>query len=334
MSRSDTPADSEPNPAVRSCWVVTDGKIGMESQCLALAAALGIEPEVKRIETRIPWRWLPPSLWRDPLRAIAGTTLAPPWPELLIASGRQAVAPALAVRRASKGRSFVVQIQNPTVALSRFDLVVAPRHDRLEGENLIETLGGLNAVTDTTLAAAMERFGAALAHLPHPRIAVVLGGPSKVHRMDESIAADLGQRLAALAKAEGGALLVTSSRRTGEANEAAVAKAIQGVPSVFWTGYGDNPYFAYLALADAIVVTADSVNMVSEAAATGKPIFVAELPGGSAKFERFHQALAEAGITRPFTGRLEQWRYPPLRETERVAAEITQRLRKRAMQGP
>jgi mitochondrial fission protein ELM1 len=98
------------------------------------------------------------------------------------------------------------------------------------------------------------------------------------------------------------------------------------VPAVFWDGRGDNPYLGYLGLADALIVTVDSVTMISEAAATGKPVHVAELEGGSAKFRRFHAGMREGGITRPFAGRIEDWSYPPLDETGRVAAEVKRRL--------
>ena len=89
-----------------------------------------------------------------------------------------------------------------------------------------------------------------------------------------------------------------------------------------WDMTGDNPYFAYLAVADALLVTADSVSMVSEAAATGKPVHVIDLPGGDAKFARFHQAMREAGITRPFAGRIEDWRYTPPDDTKRAGAAL------------
>ncbi|MBT5646243.1 MAG: hypothetical protein HOJ41_00140, partial [Rhodospirillaceae bacterium] len=97
-------------------------------------------------------------------------------------------------------------------------------------------------------------------------------------------------------------------------------------PCWFWDGSGDNPYFGLLGLADAIVVTADSVSMVSEACATGKPVHVIELDGGSAKFARFHEALRRAGITRPFNGTLESWTYDAPDDTARVAAEIVHRI--------
>ena len=331
------PPDARPPD---TCWVVSDGGAGMEVQCLGLAEALGFEPRVKRIQVTKPWRWLPPRLIPNPLAAISPQgaprggpncdPLAPPWPELLIASGRQTVAPSMAIRRASGGRTFTVQIQNPVVDPAAFDVVVAPRHDRLTGDNVIETLGGLNRVTEARLNAAAARFGPAFAHLPRPLVAVALGGSNRVYRFTRAIARRLGEDLARLCRRDGAGLLVTASRRTDPGILAPLRAALKGCAAEIWDGQGDNPYLGYLGLADAFVVTGDSVNMVCEAATTGKPVHVVELAGGSAKFTRFHQALQQAGATRPFAGRLEHWSYQPLRDTETAAAEIRRRLTARA----
>ena len=102
--------------------------------------------------------------------------------------------------------------------------------------------------------------------------------------------------------------------------------ALKGVPHIVWDGSGDNPYFGFLALADAIVVTEDSVNMVTEAAGTGKPVYVQGLPGRSNRLARFHRLMRERGATRPFQGRLESWSYAPINDTEMVAAAVRQAL--------
>lgn len=310
------------------CWVVSDGKAGMEVQCRGLAEALGFDPVVKRIAVRRPWRWLPPLLIRNPLARIdpAADSLAPPWPDLLIASGRQTVALSIAIRRQSGGRTFTVQVQNPTVDPANFDVVVAPRHDRLSGPNVVVTTGSLNLVTESRLAAAVAQFGASYAHLPHPRVAVLIGGNSKVHSLTAAATQRLGGQLADLARHEGAGLMVTPSRRTGESNIAILRRALSGLSAEIWNGTGENPYYAFLAMADSIIVTGDSVNMVSEAATTGKPVFTVDLDGGSAKFRRFHETMRAEGITRPFAGTLTNWTYPPLRDTQRAAAEIQRRL--------
>ena len=115
---------------------------------------------------------------------------------------------------------------------------------------------------------------------------------------------------------------MTPSRRTGAAGLAVLRERFAGLPGRIWDGTGDNPYYAYLAVADAVLVTADSVSMVSEAAATGKPVHILPLPGGDAKFARFHEAMREAGITRPFAGDIENWTYVPPDDTARAGAAL------------
>ena len=321
--------------AVR-CWVVTDGKAGMESQCVGLAEALGLSPEIKRIAPRAPWRWLPPQLWPCPLRALGpqGDRLVPPWPDLLIATGRQTVAPAIAVRRAAAGQTFTVQIQDPTVDPSRFDLVVAPAHDGLAGENVVTTLGALHRVTKERLADAARQFRDRYAALPRPLVAVLIGGNNRQYRLSDGAATRLADGLVRLARDSGAGIAVTPSRRTGPHALALIAERLRELaPGSWdiWDGSGDNPYFAMLALADAIVVTGDSVNMVSEACAAARPVYVFDLDGGSAKFDRFHAGLRDRGMTRRFDGRLERWQAQPPDDMVRVVAEIRRRMNQRKM---
>jgi len=310
-----------------TCWVVTDGKAGMEIQCLGLAEALGLTPEVKRVSVGKPWRWLPAALIKDSLKTLGpkGDRLTPPWPDLWIASGRQTVPLTRDMRRLSGGRSFTVQIQNPAVDPALIDLIVTPEHDRLRAANVLTTLGALGRVTPERLAAAAAHFAPRYAHLPEKRVAVLIGGNNKAYRLDTRTMTRLTEHLAALAHA-GWGLMITPSRRTGARNEEILRRGLAGLPADIWDGRGENPYFGILGLADHVVVTGDSVNMVSEAACTGKPVHVVHLRGHAPKFDRFHEALVAGGITRPFSGTLEEWRYAPLDETRRVAAEIRRRL--------
>lgn len=311
-----------------TCWAVTDGSAGMENQCIGIAEAMGADLTVKRIRLRSPWRQLTPFLRMGTRWAAdaGGDPVAPPWPDLLIGCGRQSTAVSFAVRRRSRGRTFTVHIQDPQVSPSRFDLVVVPRHDRLRGPNVLVTRGSLHRVTPERLADAAGRIGPRLEGLPSPRVAVLIGGSNAVYQLTPIIMGDVADRLAELAGSGGAGLMVTASRRTGADNEAILRARLSGTSAEVWDGTGENPYFAYLALADHIVVTCDSVNMVSEACSTGKPVHVIELEGGSPKFRGFLDGLYADGIARPFTGTLESWSYPPLRETEEVAAEIRRRM--------
>lgn len=300
----------------------------MINQCRGLAEVLGLDPISKVIRQGMPWRWLPPAITPASLSVLSASSekLTPPWPDLLIASGRKSVAPARAIRKASKGRTFCVQIQSPGVSSMAFDLVVAPAHDGLTGENVISTTGALHGLTPGVLETARAAFADRISHLRRPLLAVLLGGDNAVYRMTESFSQTLGEQLAALAQRGGWGLAVTPSRRTPDHARRAISAALAGTDAEIWDESGENPYLGYLAHADAIVVTGDSVNMVSEATATGKPVYVAHLEGGSEKFRRFHENMEARGVTRPFDGEIADWDYEPLDDTAMVAAEIQRRI--------
>jgi hypothetical protein len=318
------PASREAAPTV---WVLHDGKPGMASQALGLAEATGWPFGELKLTVGRPWRWLPPALWVAPFAAVraAGAPLAPPWPDLVIGCGRNTVRPALAIRRASAGRTLAAQVQDPRRGRSEFDLLFVPAHDRLRGPHVVPTMGAVHRVTPARLATERQRFPA-LETLPRPIVAVLIGGSNRAYRLDLAGLAAVADRIAAILQRSGGAALVTPSRRTGTAGLALLRERLGGLPGAIWDGAGDNPYYAYLAVADAILVTADSVSMVSEAAATGKPVHIVELAGGDAKFARFHAALRQAGITRPFAGEIECWSYVPPDDTARAGALLREAL--------
>jgi mitochondrial fission protein ELM1 len=308
---------------------LTDGKQGMANQCIGLAEAMGLAPVIKKISMRSPWRQLSPSIlrWGKGAALKPGSDpIAPPWPDVLIATGRHSVLTSLWIGEQSPA-TFRIQIQNPVLPPQRFGFVITPRHDRLKGENVLSVRGAMHRVTDDTIAEGAKRWAPQFAHLPHPLVAVLIGGANGAYRMEPEDATRLGRQLADLSRKHGVGLLITPSRRTGAANEAALRQALNGIPAYIWDGEGDNPYFGLLGLADIIIATPDSINMVSEAASTGKPVMIAPLPGGSRKFNAFHQEMITAGITRSFEGQLEHWEYPPLKDTQAAAAQSLERIR-------
>ena len=311
-------------------WIVTDGSVGMEAQGIAVAEAVGLPFTLKRVRAKGPMRILPAPLQLlvPPKAMLAATAsndaLEPPWPRLIISIGRRSVPMAIAIKRLSG--AYALHIQNPKVPARLFDLVAAPAHDNFEGPNVITTFGAVHGVTPDRLAEAGAKFAPRVAELPHPRIAVVLGGESQAFSFPPEIAAGFGAKLAKLALDTGGSLLITPSRRTRPDTIEVLGRTIKGAPHFLWDGTGDNPYFAFLSLADAIVVTEDSVNMVTEAAGTGKPVYIQALPGRSTRLSRFHQLMRERGATRPFEGSLESWSYAPVNDTEVVASRIREAL--------
>ncbi len=313
-------------PGRRRALALSDGAAGNENQALALAAALAGQVEALRLAPRAPWRWAAPH--RLPgasgaLGAAFAERLRAPWPDLAIGCGRQAALASRLVREASGGACRSVQILDPRIDTRHFDLVVAPEHDRLHGTNVITTRGALNAIDDAWLERARARF-AALQALPAPRLALLIGGPTRALALDPDYWTALVAALKAHLARDGGSVLATSSRRTPAWLREAMRRDLAALPGRQWHGPedGDNPYSGFLAWADAIVVTPDSVNMLSEAAATRVPVFTfaPQPPGG--KVGRFARMLRESGRTRALGEDFGTARIEPLRETERVAAAI------------
>jgi mitochondrial fission protein ELM1 len=302
----------------------------MEAQGIAVAEAVGLPYTLKRVRVSGAMRLLPARLqiYLPPARLLRSVTsnepLAAPWPRLVISIGRRSVPIALAIKRMAG--AFGLHIQNPRIPACHFDLIAAPVHDGFTGSNVINTFGAVHSITPARLEEGAKTFADAIEPLPRPRVAVLLGGESQAFSFPPEDAGAFGASLATLARESGGSLLVTPSRRTLPGSVQALAAAIAGVPQFFWDGCGPNPYHAFLALADVIVVTEDSVNMVTEAAGTGKPVYVQRLKGNSQRLGRFHELMHERGATRPFEGKLETWSYPPINDTELVASAIRKAL--------
>src|SRR6185369_1925076 len=212
-----------------SCWVVTEGYIGLENQALGVAEGLGLAPILKTVAARQPWRSLPPRLWVDRVgfRALAGE-LAPPWPDVVVSCGGQAALAAYLIRRDSGGRTFTIHVQKPALPAREFDVLVVPKHDGLTGPNVIVTEGAVHRVTRAKLAEAAERFAARYAHLPNPRVAVLIGGSNNRYRLTAERMRVLAGQFAALAKG-GAGLMVTPSRRTEPEAARILAEALAGL---------------------------------------------------------------------------------------------------------
>lgn len=316
----------------RTAWVITDGKAGMEVQVTGVAQALETDYEIKRVQPRGVWRLLAPFGPIDPRERFGrkGSQFAPPWPAIALATGRLSIPALRAVRKASP-ETYTVIIQDPRTGADSADLVAVPAHDALSGGNVIHTLTAPHRFSPSRLAKLRRRRPRDIASLPAPRVAVVLGGPNSIYAFTGEDSARLGGALATLAKL-GVSFLITSSRRTPADALEAVLEATSNSRRIVWNGTGDNPYESWLAHADMFVVTADSINMTSEACASGKPVYVFEPHGGSAKFSRFHESLRRYGATKPLPqtfSKLENWSYAPLDSASEIAAEIEQRWREK-----
>ncbi|MBA1158409.1 mitochondrial fission ELM1 family protein [Microvirga mediterraneensis] len=310
-------------------WVLTDGKAGDELQALSVAEALGLTPEIRRVTPRPPFSWLMPRGPIDPRErpGAPGSPVAPPYPDLLVASGRRAVAYLRFVKKASGGQTYTVFLKDPRTGPDTADFIWSPEYDRLRGPNVLNTLTPPHRISAGKLEAARARPDPRLASLPRPRVSVLAGGNSRHHRFTDEDVARFLRHLTEVAET-GAGLMVTASRRTPDALREALADLTARHGGFFWDGTGTNPYVDPLAQADAIVATADSFNMIGEAAVTGRPILVFEPSGGHPKLDVYMRALKAHGVVHPFAGRLEGQPYEPLNSTPKVAKAIAEGFRR------
>jgi mitochondrial fission protein ELM1 len=301
-------------------WVLADPRAGTAAQALGIAERLG-----QPFRT-VPLAWGP--LARLPLRwaTLAGLTpgarrgLRPPFPDLVLSAGRRAAPVALWL--AGQG-ARTVHCMRPGFAERRFDLLVAGHHDSPpDAPNTLAVLGATHRFSPARIDAARAEWGV-FGEFPAPRVALLLGGPPRAEGMDPAAAAAIAATVAGFA----GSVLATGSRRTGRAAEAAVAQALQPLPHRLhrWGDGGANPYAGLLAWADAVVVTGDSVSMISEALATRAPVFLADPGGLGDRHRRLHESLFAAGQARPLSAAPAPFERAPLDETGRVAFEIAER---------
>ncbi|MXN63422.1 nucleoside-diphosphate sugar epimerase [Stappia sp. GBMRC 2046] len=325
MNRKDNKTE-QPDAAsagIASVWVLSDGKAGDEAQCIGVAEELGAPFEVRRVSPRKPYSWIMPRGPIDPREGAdrPGSPLAPPFPDIVIASGRRTVAYLRHIRKASGGRTFTVFLKDPRTGTRAADFIWVAKHDELRGPNVMVTVTGPHRISKTKLDNARKAPLADIAALPSPRVAVLAGGDSRHHRFSPD---DIQRFIAGLKTwADNDAsLMITSSRRTSEALAEGLRALAAGGHHLFFDGKGENPLIQYLANADAIVVTADSTNMIGEAAATGRPVHVFHPGGGHAKINRFLSEMSAIGVVHPFPGALKTTTYEPVNSTSRIAQAI------------
>ncbi len=300
----------------------------MEIQCRALAEAMALDYSIRTIRPSRLLRLLPicgriPGL---PPGATGSDRLNPPYPAIVITCGRRHAGASIAIRRASGRRIFTVHIQDPRIAPGMFDVLVVPEHDRVRGPNVITTVGSLHRISEDSLAREAARFANHIAILPRPRVTVNIGGGTRQHKVTTSEAERLAGTLAELRERHGCSLLITTSRRTDPALQAALAQLDRPADTILWGGNGANPYLGFLGLADAIVVTSESINMVSEACATGKPVYLLSLGVTTRRRAAFVDTVITRGLAHPFDGTLDARGGPPLRDMAKVARQVYDRF--------
>jgi len=302
-----------------SIWVLADPRAGTAAQALGIAERLGKPFRTVALDwgplAKLPLPW--PSL--AGLTPAARAAFTPPWPALSISAGRRAAPVARWLGR--RGAHTVHGMRAwPAGGL---DLMVIGQHDSPpEAPHVLPILGAAHRIAPAALAAARVEW-AAFGALPEPRVGLLLGGPIRGEGLDPAVAAALGTRIAGFA----GSVLATASRRTGDAATEALGQALAGVPHRLrrWGDRGPNPLLGIMAWANLLVVSGDSVSMISESLVTDVPLFIAPLGDEGPRHRALHRSLYEAGQARPLSAAPAPYVRVPLDETARVAAAIRAR---------
>jgi mitochondrial fission protein ELM1 len=303
-----------------TAWAVTTGEAGMRTQARGLAMAVAD----RVIEKTAPKGW--PRRWFD-----AGTTDAfePPWPDVLITCGRRSARFGIALRKRMPANVVTVHIQDPRARATAFDFIVAMEHDRIpDGGNVFKVATALHDLTPASLAEAADAWRDRLAAYGRPLAGVMIGGSTARQAFTPNHAGRLISDLKRLRAAEI-SLAIIPSRRTPDAVNQMLRQAFVADPQVFvWDLTGDNPYRAVLAVADRLVVTSDSVSMISEALSTSSPVEIFDF--GTVHYGRFLQRVTERGWARRFEGdAAPPPPRPPVNATRDAAAAVTALLQAR-----
>lgn len=278
-----------------NCWVIHDGAAGNRRQAHALAEALGWAIDEKKIHSRGPANWLAPrSLpWmKHPFGRDFTAAMQHP-PDYVIGCGRQA---ALATKLLKQAGSFAIQILNPRLDTRHWDVVIAPAHDAVRGANVIHSVGSLHDVSANALS--KWRLHSPLPeNLDAPRTAVIIGGTSRMALFNEGLIEVMLSRLEYDLAQHGGSLIICGSRRTPKLIAEKIRRryADSNFPIWFDDSDGENLYRLSLAHADRIVLTPDSVNMISEACATDLPVFIAQPQRARGRMRVFLNQLEKTG---------------------------------------
>ncbi len=295
-------------------WLIDAYRAGERGQVRALVEALGWPCETKVLHYR-SHVFLPHVLGQSTLRGISAESaakLSPPWPDLVISCGVRNEPVCRWIREQSGGRTRYVHVGRPWAALNSFDLVITTPQYRVPSRpNVLNNILTLHGVTSQRLDQARLEWESTFAALPRPRLAVIVGGDSGPFSLGQQAASRLGRETSQLARAQGGSLLVTTSSRTSVAAVAALQSSITG-PNYFhhWqSGDSANPYMGILAWADRLIVTGDSIAMLSEACATGKPVRMFDLGGMRDPLDESHRDFRLGGTLYAFMLR---WLWSPL----------------------
>ena len=304
--------------------LLTEGMHGMISQVEGLAKALDIEFTHHKVELNSFWKLIPPIL--TPISNFVFKKINVEDFDIIISCGRKSVIPSIYLKKNSKKKVFNIHVQNPKVSLSNFDFVIVPEHDNLKGKNVITSKGAIHYLTPNEIKNnhnyLVDKLDKAKDYL-----LLILGGPNKYYDYNDQNLINIFNIIKKIMNTNNLQSIVIPSMRTPK-NTIKLADELLGKENLVITNIDKKAYLSGLSLAKYIVVTCDSTSMISEAAITGKPLYIADIPAkkNDERFKMFRELFSKLNITKNLNEKLEIWNYKSLNETARIAEEIKKQI--------
>ena len=304
--------------------LLTEGMHGMISQVEGLAKALDIEFTHHKVELNSFWKLIPPIL--TPISNFVFKKINVDDFDIIISCGRKSVIPSIYFKKISKKKVFNIHVQNPKVSLSNFDFVIVPEHDNFKGKNVITSKGAIHYLTPNEIKNnhnyLVDKLDKAKDYL-----LLILGGPNKYYDYNDQNLINIFNIIKKIMNTNNLQSIVIPSMRTPK-KTIKLADELLGKENLVITNIDKKAYLSGLSLAKYIVVTCDSTSMISEAAITGKPIYIADIPAkkNDQRFKMFRELFTQLNITKNLNEKLEIWTYKSLNETTRIAEEIKKQI--------
>ena len=306
--------------------LLTEGMHGMISQVEGLAKSLNLDFVHEKAELKSFWKLLPPKL--TPVSSNVYKEIESSDFDIIISCGRKSVIPSIHLKKNSNKKVINIHIQNPKVSFKNFDFIVAPEHDGITGENVINTKGAIHYLSEQEILANKDYLGSFIKKDQRKIIALIIGGPTKYYDYSIENIEKIFTNLKRLLEINNSQLVVIPSMRTPK-NIINYATEFFGENHTVIKDVDKKAYLSALAVSEYIVVTCDSSSMISEAALTGKPIYIANIKPkrNDKRFQKFRNLFKELNIIKNLSEELEIWNYQKLDETNRVANIIKQKIK-------
>ena len=304
--------------------LLTQGMHGMVSQVEGLARALGLTYKHQSIELKPFWNLLPPKLTPISENLVKEKFVCDS--KVIISCGRKSVIPSIALKKRLGKEIFTIHVQDPKVSLKHFDLVISPEHDNVKGDNVLTTKGAIHYLTKKEIKDNLNYLN--VNKEKKKLVAFIIGGPNKYYNYNEQAIQQLFTKIKTLFTPDKYKIIIVPSYRTPEK---IIKKAFDtfNFNHIVIKTVDKKAYLSALALADISVVTCDSTSMISEAAITGKPVYIAMMKSNknNGRFKKFYSLLTDLGITRELKDSVEEWSYESLNEVNRVAPIIKTKMK-------